>query len=237
MARGTSLLELTGDLRTELGRASNLAVGPGDIPQLQRALRRIQKVLWSQYEWPFMRRVFPLIPLQAGLNMYNPPDGLDIDRIENMAVWQNNIPVPIKRGIGWEDYAGFKPGERADPALKWDMRTDDEFATKIEIWPTPASNNYSLQIIGIRKLRPFVHDADLCDMDDELILLFAAAQMLARQGAKDAPVVMDQANAHLAKMRAKASADGEPIRMGLGPDNMAFNKRSRISVAGYPVPT
>lgn len=237
MARGASLLELTGELRAELGRAPNLSVGPGDIPMLQRTLRRIQKVLWTQYEWPFMRRVFPLIPLAAGQNMYDPPDTLDIDRIENMAVWQNNVPVPIRRGIGWDEYSSFKPGDRADPAQKWDMRTHDDFTNQIEIWPTPASENYGLQIIGIRNLRPFTHDAHLCDLDDEVIIMFAAAQILARQGNKDAETVLTQANAHLSKLRAKASADGEPVRMSLGPNDNSFSRRSRISVAGYPVPT
>ena len=237
MARGASLLELTGELRTELGRAANIAVGPGDIPALQRTLRRVQKTLWTQYDWPFMRHVFPMIPLQAGQTYYDPPDNLDIERIESMAVWQNDVPVPIRRGVGWDEYTSYKPGDRADPAMAWDMRTNDVFDTQIEIWPTPNSDSYSLQIIGIRQLRPFTHDAHLCDMDDELIILYAAAQILARQKSADAPILAQMASEHLAKCKARASSgDSKRVRIGLGPDESMFARRSRITVAGYRGP-
>lgn len=237
MARGASLLELVGELRVELGRAPNLSVGPGDIPMLQRTLRRVQKLLWTNYDWPFMRQVFPVIPLQAGEQFYDPPDGLDLNRIESAAVWTNDTPSEIKRWITWEQYASHNPGVRGDPVMAWDVRTDQaDFTSQIEVWPTPASDQYGLQIIGIRNLRPLVHDADLCDLDDELIILFAASQMLARQGTKDAPLVAQMAQDHLAKCRAKASTgDYKTVRVGLGPDESAFARRSRVTVAGYPV--
>lgn len=236
MARGASLLELVGDLRTELGRAPNVAVGPGDIPMLQRALRRVQKTLWTNHDWQFLTHTFPRIKLQAGNALYDMPAGLDIERIMDVAVWQNDTPIPIKRGIGWSEYSSFKPGDRADPVMRWDLRTDENFATQMEVWPTPASDNYELQIIGVRNLRPLVADADLCDLDDELLILFAAAQLLARQGAKDAPIVMQMAQDHLAKCKSRASSGNyKTVRVGLGPDTTRFQQRSHVTVAGYPV--
>lgn len=238
MARGASLLELTGELRVELGRAANLAVGPGDIPMLQRTLRRVQKTLWLQYDWPFMRKVFDIIPLVAGQRYYDPPTNLDLERIESVAIWQNDQPVPIRRGISWGEYASYKPGDRADPTMAWDMRTFDDYSCQIEVWPTPASGSYGLQIIGVRNLRPFVADADLCDLDDELILLYSTAQILSRQKADDASLVGQMASEHLARMRARASSgDSRRIRMGMGPDQSRLDQRSRITVAGYPVKT
>lgn len=237
MARGTSLLELVGDLRVELGRASNISVGPGDLPMLKRVLARTQKVLWTQHEWPFLRTMFERITLQAGDRMYDMPANLDIDRIESVAVWQNDIPVPTKRGIGWNEYAAYKPGDRMDPVMRWDVRVDEStFQTQMEVWPTPASDTYAMQIIGIRKLRPLVHDTDLCDLDDELILLFAASQLLARQKSGDAQLVLSQAQEHLLKCKAKANTgEYKSVRVGLGRGGSDTPSRTQVYVAGYPV--
>jgi hypothetical protein len=234
MARGTSLGELTQELRVELGRASNVAVGPGDIPMLQRVLRRMQKMLWNNYDWPFLRQAFPLIPLAAGQRMYDPPANLDTDRIESAAVWYGGRPMPITRGIGWDEYQMGDPETRTDPVQRWDIRTDDQFHTQVEVWPTPASNSYELQFIGIRNLRPLVADQDLCDLDDDLIILFAAAQILARQKSADAPVVQEAATAYLQKLRAKADTGVfKRVRIGMGDGASARRSPTQVLVAGY----
>jgi hypothetical protein len=99
--------------------------------------------------------------------------------------------------------------ERSWPVERWQIAmneaTGDE--EQIELWPTPADNADAtsregyLRITGYRNLRPLIDDDDRCDLDSQLITKFAAAELLAASGAKDAQLKLDQANKLYAKLR------------------------------------
>jgi len=50
-------------------------------------------------------------------------------------------------------------------------------------------------------LKPFVQDSDRADLDDRLLVMFAAAELLAAAGAKDAQLKLDQANQIYRRLR------------------------------------
>jgi hypothetical protein len=59
-----------------------------------------------------------------------------------------------------------------------------------------------VKVVGIRRLARLVDDEDRCDLDDRLIVLYAAAEHLAANGATDAKLKLDQANRRYASLKA-----------------------------------
>lgn len=224
MARGTQLLKLVEMLREEVNRATSVAVGNDDLPGLKNKLSRTQEVLWDEYDWPFLRQVFPAVPMQAGERYYDFPVGLSVNRIDDndgtdgpgVVCWFSNLPVPIRRGIGFNEYAIYNSdnGIRQEPALAWDVRWTGT-SEQIEIWPLPVTNNATIQFKGIRRLRPLIADNDVCDLDDQLIVLFSAAEILARQQSASADGVSSLAKARLARLKGRSKAGSPTYRMGM----------------------
>lgn len=224
MARGTQLLKLVEMLREEVNRATSVAVGNDDLSGLQNKLRRTQEVLYDEYDWPFLRQVFPAKQLNAGQRYYDFPVGLNPDRIDDndaadgpgVVVWYSNLPMPIQRGIGFNEYAIYNSdnGVRQEPALAWDVRWTGT-SEQIEIWPLPVTQTATLQFKGVRQLRPLIKDSDVCDLDDQLIVLFAAAELLGRQQSASAGDVAQLAKARLARVKGRAKSGSQTYRMGM----------------------
>lgn len=191
MARGKQLSQLVDMLRAETGQSTSVSVGVSKLPELKQLLRRTQETLYDAYDWPFLR-VQPFKNLSAGARYYDFPTDLNMERVEEVVVWWNGEPFPLTRGIGFENYAAYDSAndERTDPVTHWDVRWTGS-AEQVEVWPIPATtytttNKYRLQFKGIRPLRTMVSDSDVADLDDQLIVLFAAAEILARQKSEDA---------------------------------------------------
>src|SRR5574343_539048 len=214
--RGTSFLQIVTDLRAELRRSTSMAVGVVDLDNLKSVVNRVYEMLWLEYDWPHLRRVFPKVTLQAGERYYDFPEDLDLERIERVAVWWGNIPHLVQRGISFEDYAGFNSalGYQSEPMLRWDVR-DVDGATQFEVWPLPNSNAQEVEFIGIRSISKLVDDADLCLLDDHLVVLFAAAELLAAQKAADAQAKMQAAQAYFTKLKARTKGASREYRVGL----------------------
>ncbi len=213
---GQQLLELVDMLRNETGRSSNMAVGVDETPQLKQILRRTQTMLYRRWDWPHLK-VRPTVALRQGERFYDPPVDLDYDRIEKVYAWWNALPIPIERGIYLEDFALYdsEKDERSDPVLKWDV-VFRETREQVEVWPIPAQDGSRLQFVGIRKLARLVDDSDRCDLDGDMIVLYAAADLLAEKEAKRAEIKRAAAQSIYDTLTA-GSKGGERIRRnGLG---------------------
>lgn len=229
MARGTQLLQLVTMLRDESGRNDSVAVGVDETATLKQILRRTQNTLYERHTWEHLRTLFDRIPLQAGERYYDFPDTLNFDRVEEVAVWDGSLPRPVTRGISFREYAIYDSEHdvRADPALRWDVRwTGDK--EQIEIWPVPASNNLSLQFLGIRKCRPLIANSDVCDLDDHLIVLSAAAELMPK-GSEQAKIKAGLAADRLSTLLRNAAQNRPTYRMGSGP--VAAHNPGRVVIS------
>lgn len=231
MARGTQLLRLVTMLRNETGRSDSLAVGVDDHPMLQQAIVRWQNVLYDKHDWDHLRTVFDRISLHAGQRYYDFPSLLNFDRVIDVAVWNSGIPRPVTRGIGFDEYAVYdsESNVRADPALRWDIRwtTTKE---QIEIWPVPASEDYALQFVGIRKLRSLVDNPDVCDLDDHMIVLMAASELLPK-GSELAKQKLAMGVDRYNTLRGNAAKSNQTYRMGSGPISVSPRGRTTVHVS------
>ena len=207
MARNSTLEKVLTDLRAEarlsLSAQHNINVRDPHIALIQREQER----LYGEFDWPHLV-VERFIPMQAGQRFYDPKvsfdemgrakDDIHIERIAQVDVKTDNEWFRLATGIGAAEYAAHDSflDQRAWPTRRWRLYEDE----MIEVWPVPdqdadpATQNGYLRITGVRKLRPLAQNGDRLDLDDQMVVLFAAATLLAASGAKDAQLKLEAAN-------------------------------------------
>lgn len=222
MARGTTLGQLILMLRAEIGDATSASLGQNNLPHLQQALRRTQEFLWQDFSWPHLR-VYREEILQAGQRYYSFPADLDFDRVENAHVRYDEDWRPVVYGIEHQHYNSMDPdlNEREDPVLRWQAHEGNQY----EVWPLPATNGLRLRFEGIKKLAPLIADGDRADLDDNLIVLFAAAEILSRRDSRDAQAKENLATRLYNRLRGQQTSKTKMVIMGGGFDP---NQRSSI---------
>lgn len=199
--RGKTLQQLLTMLQEETGKSTNAAIGQNEIPRLKRLLQRTQEFLWTDYSWPFLR-VDRDEPLFAGSRYYDFDNmGLDFNRVEAAWVLYNGTWEPIKYGINPLTYNAVDSDvdEREDPVTHWFSHESG-----YEVWPVPATNDLKIRFRGIRNLNPLVANEDKADLDDNLIVLYAASELLAGKGDKAAQAMRAMADKHYLSLKANS---------------------------------
>lgn len=214
MARGIALSDARYRLRAETGRSVKLSVQTDDLPRLDQILRRTQETLYDEYDWPHLR-VLEKVQLANGQRYYDLPANVNVERIASMAAWWNGIPHPLERGILWPEYGSYdsRDDDRSDPPLRWDVRFTGT-TEQLEVWPIPASDQAFLEIKGTRNLPPLVNEDDRLVLDDTLVVLFAAAEILMSEGAPEAEMKLRMAQDRMNRLRAQHAAGRKPVQMG-----------------------
>lgn len=215
MARGTTLGQLVEMVRDECGISSNSSRGNDQLGYITRLIKRQYEFLCDEYDWSFLRvdNDEATKTLEAGERYYDFP--VEMDTKNTIECWHfyGNVWVKLDYGITMEDYTAMNPetDQRGDPTLKWRIKDGDQF----EVWPLPASDGNLVRFTGTRRPTPLTANNSRCDMDDLCVVLFVAAEILAKQDQKDAPLKLAAAKARLAKMKALYVGRAR-VRMGLG---------------------
>lgn len=230
MARNTQLLSLVAKLRAETGRSQKVSVGIDELDNLKVILARTQETLYDENEW-MQLRVERTIQLNAGQRYYDFPSDLDFDSLSDIKLSYNSVYTDIERGIELTDYTAFDSNldERSSPALKWDV-TFTGTKEQMEIWPIPNDNIQKIYLSGTKKLGNLIQDNDTADLDDILIIMYAAAEILARQDSKDAKRKEDIGKARLETLKKKALKGTPTIRMGLGKGRNLSKRNNGIKI-------
>lgn len=217
MAKGAQFLQLYTDLRAELRRSTSVAVGSDDLDVLKRTINHVYRTLYIDFEWPHMRKVFPKITLNAGQRYYDFPADLDNELLQKAVVWNGNVNDEVRVGIGSDEYSFLDSDEdeRQDPVQSIDFRFTGT-SVQLEVWPIPASSDNKLQLSGYVLLPKLVNDSDKCWLDDELIVLFAAAELLKGTKAEDADSKLLIAQGYLQRLKARSKGPAKRVSMGLG---------------------
>lgn len=218
MARNTQLSELLYMLRAEVGHSTSVATGVDNVPALTQKLKRAQVMLYDDYDWPFMR-IKRHIELEAGERYYDMPEDMDSERIEDVWLEFDGQIYKVTRGIGKAEYANYNSenDERNDPLQNWDLSRDEDADTEqVEAWPIPAVNGGKLWFQGFKKLRALVQQTDRADLDDILIVLTAASEILSRAKQADATAVRDAASARLRQLKVRTKGAERTYTMGTG---------------------
>lgn len=215
MARQTQLLQLLAQLRAETGRDQSVAVGVSESDNLKEALRMTQERLYEESDWQHLR-VQRSVALLNGVRYYDFPTDLNPERIELAALKYDEVYQDICYGIQFADYTTYDSNastpEESVPARKWDVRHTGT-TEQIEIWPIPSEDGQTLYFTGIKTLSALVQEADRADLDDRLIVLFAAANILSVQKSANAQLKLSEATARLNSLKKNYSQQRESVSM------------------------
>lgn len=231
MARKTQLLQLVAQLRAETGRTQKVAVGIDEVDNLKEILRRNQEILYDGHDWAHLR-VERSIQLNAGQRYYDLPSDLNFDRIETVKLNYNGQYVDVERIILLTDYDTFDSNadtpQRSNPMLKWDIR-DTGSDEQLEAWPIPSDNSQKLYFTGFKSLSSLIEESDRADLDDRLIVLYSAAEILARQGSKDAQAKLELAKSRLVDLKRNYAKGSPTVRMGIrNRDDFKYNRTTVV---------
>lgn len=232
MARNVTLGELIDDVRAEAGHSlqSNLGTAMRDV--LIKVIQRQQRRIWEDHDWTFLR-VERDVPVQAGQRYYDFPADLTLERIERVEFKWDDRWHRLEYGIGATQYDQYDSDRdvRSWPVYRWKEAENNQ----IELWPVPSLNgdagNYSglVRFRGIRALRPLVQESDRADLDDTLLVLYSAAEILAREKASDAGLKLQMAEQHYRRLKSRGakrdviSLSGDEERFMLrGPKTVAI---------------
>ena len=216
MARNVAFSTVLDMVRGEAMISTNPQLNTNVTPNLKIIVQRVQRQLWLNYDWKFMKGWSDKV-VSAGQRYYDFPTDMDSNRIHGVFYRWNNQFLPIQKGISPLDYNAFDSENatpmRADPVMRWDYR--DTNNTQFEIHPIPATNGSAstgyIRFYGIKNLNTFVADSDLCTLDADLIALYAAAELLGPRNKDEADRKLRIANAMLTSLKAQYQATSQTI--------------------------
>jgi len=198
MARGSTLSTLVSMLKAEIGYSLTAGVATAEDARLKVLLANTQKWLASDFEWPFMKRTGD-VAMTAGDRTATLPTTLDSDRPFQVFGLDGDEWRPVSSGITPDDYSVWDSDsdERNDPIRKWQYASDTTF----EVWPIPDTDT-TVRFTGAKALGTLTSDNHTADLDDLLIVLFTAAELLANQKQADASAKLARAQARYAQLKA-----------------------------------
>ena len=223
------------NLRAECGHSLSVAQGVNQADTLKYLLARTQEELWTAFVWPELKLRASIL-LATGQYAYPYHVDLPYDCIRE--AWTapagdttDTHWTSVEYGISDEDMIlpDGTNSERADPAQYWDSND----ATTFRVFPTPNTSS-RLRFIGQKKLAPFIADSDVSTLDATAIVLFAAADLLARAKAEDATLKMQKAQRHLQKLLGnKISSKMKVATLGGGSPNRNTRYSSILFGRGF----
>lgn len=211
--------------RNEARLSTNTSRGIDHLDHIKQLVKRHYTMLAEDYDWQHLEinRDYDESRkrMLAGSRFYDFPAAINQQKIGKMWLKWGTVWRPIDFGISFGDYSTMDPDSdaRADPVLKWDWYGESQF----EVWPLPSSNGdastpYSgwVGFEGQKAVEAYAADTNRADLDDYLIALHVAAELLAensQKGAADAKIAA--AGRRLAQLKA-AMSDKSRFTMGRG---------------------
>jgi hypothetical protein len=224
MARGRQLSQLLDALQAEAGMSLLPASATSSKDHRIQLLNRVQDRLYKAFDWDFAF-VKRDVAVTAGNRILNLPTDLELERINE--AWISNGPDgndwrPLGFGIGEAQYRSIQENERGMPQT-WSPAEDDKF----EIWPS-ADASYRVRFRGAKRLPLMVNPSDRAVLDDTLIVLFAASEMMKRQKLLDSEDKLREATLHFTRLRAmNGGTKRSPFVMGGGTSGLVGDAHRR----------
>lgn len=209
MARLTTLANLLLQLKAQLGVVTGTTANDGLYAQL---LSDKQKWLAGEYDWPFLQDRFDcVIPPGTRYNSFPTLDNegvtsaMNLERPYTVEVFWNNVWSELQYDISSEEFNYLnsdQAGVIQDPIQRWRWSEEGQF----EIWPVNATSQV-VRFTGQRALDNLGAPTDTADLDDMLIVLSVAAEILQRNKQPDA-----ETKGKLAMERLRAVRANYPTR-------------------------
>jgi len=205
------LSEMVTDLRAEVGHSLVGSHGTNMTETLKYQLKRTQRELYSAYEWPALM-MDEQQTVAAGSTHLTPFANIIDDQINKIWCAVGTTWVPLIFGIGPDEFSLYPPGTRGWPIQRYAY---DPMAKTLQIWPAPTQDT-NVYASGQMQLGPLVDDADTSTLDGQMLVLFAAASILARQKDEDAGIMLTKAQQYLTAIIKNQGSQKRPTRSMAG---------------------
>jgi hypothetical protein len=216
-----SLREMLTDLRHEGRLSGDVAHGSHLEERHVSLLRRVQEQLYDLHDWPNLT-VTADAAVAAGQRYTGFPN------VVNQSAVKEVYARPASGGTWQELVFGIDPehynqkdsdaGETDSEPRRWQpyqtLAAEQSSFTLFELWPIPDQDT-TVRFRAKRALAPLVDpDTDFSTLDGQVVVLYAAAELLASQKSEDAGLKMQIAKARLDNMRKNANpADNRRVSM------------------------
>ena len=210
-------------LRQESGASSSPNAGIQMRDTLVYLLNRTQEQL--ALDWDLASMVVDRdIPVVIGTRYYQYASDLPFEAVNRVTLIQETLFDDLCYGIGPNEYALFNSntGVTEWPILRWMHNADRNL---FEVWPVPSeappatgiSEAALIRMRGIKAIPMMVADSDMCVLPATVIVLFAAAELMARKGDPSAGDKLSKANAYLRRLRVRSNTHKQrPFVIGGG---------------------
>lgn len=200
---GRLLSDLLTATRLEAGHSTQASMGVNDHDTIVYLINRTQNELAYSFDWPNLQ-IDRDIPLVAFQRYYVYPDDMPYEQVGDMWVLLNNVYNRVEYGIFPEHFAIWNSdlGFVSWPVQRWMHNHDNN---QIEMWPIPSQAGY-VRLRGFQNIPELINSSDTCVMDPTMIVLFTAAELLARENAKDAPMKLQKAQSYLRRLQTRQTA-------------------------------
>jgi hypothetical protein len=225
MALRSTLRDLVEMTRDEARLSTNTSRGTDQRGHIVQLIRRHYQMLAEGFEWEHLQLRRTMAEsrkaLAAGQAEYDFPVALNIQAgIKKVWVKWGAEWEPLTYGITVEDSSFLdmdNNATRADPIEKWDFYGHEQF----QVWPRPQTdytvdNGYAVAFDGQRRIEQLVDDESRADLDDILISLHAAAELLVENQQKDAAGLKLEMAGERHKRLTGALASKARVVMGIG---------------------
>lgn len=224
-------------LKAELGYNLTSGVATADDQQLYRLIDSEQKRLAGDYDWPFLDKYADVSATVATQNLTFPTSSVVLERPLRVERKFNTLWQEIDHGITDEEYNVIDSslGRQMDPIQKWRLNSD---GTTFEVWPIPATAQ-TVRFHGQRPLTSLLttgayDPTKTLDLDDILIVLFVAANRLARTKQADGALMLQRAENRLQMLRASGPAVQERTIILGGRDDEKPRRTVGMTVVAAP---
>lgn len=209
MATGQLLSSLRTKLKAEIRDVQE--TNPTLDAQYNTLLSDKQIELASMWDWNFLKHDWDLTTT-GGTRYYDIPTvetrgltvSIDFDREVVVNRLYNTKFYPVSYGIDIIDYNYLNGvSNPQDPVQKWQVVTNsNETANpnQIEVWPVPVTTQ-TLRFSGRRVLQTLASDSDKADLDDLLIVLGVASDILIMREQANAANTLKRFNDRLALLK------------------------------------
>lgn len=235
MARNNTFGQIIDMTVIEAGMDPSPALSTNIRPLVKMAIQREYERIYDEFDWPFLR-VHQDVLTQAGQRYYDVPSEMDMERIERVDYYWGDRWHPLDRGVYPEQYNVYNSDEdvRSEPMFRWDIKWTGS-AEQVEMWPIPVSNDQIVRFTGIRKKVALIADSDRCDLDDQMIVLFAAAELLARKNSPEAQLKQQKAVERYRLVRGRSiQTRSNSFNLSKQPDDPRLNRVPLVAYVRNP---
>jgi hypothetical protein len=216
-------------LKAELG--ANLTIGTSDDSRYYSMLESQQEWFASMYDWNQLYDKWDVTVVGGSAGRYSSFPSVDYNGNTYSINFDRPVIAYVKYTIRWQEMvygigimeynvrnSELTTPATQDPLMKWRYKPGDN--SKFEVWPLGASASQTMRFEGQRKLTSLRTVGDVIDptktldLDDRLLVLSVAINVLTAKEDPSVKVKSDKLNALWQVLRASESKQNRSFPLG-----------------------